>query len=129
MLSFEVACAAHDWPTQRSVFRRRSKYSCIFGAENSAPQCLALMIEVCYRFLLKSFINGFPLQQIVFVYRKSDLKKRLISLSPDIRTLSRNNFFSPRTIWVDFYPAIKCPSLFQNPQNLACTRILPGYPM
>jgi len=41
MLSFEVACAAHDRPTQRIVFRRRSKFSCIFGVENSAAECLA----------------------------------------------------------------------------------------
>jgi len=52
-----------------------------------------LMIEVCYRFLLKLFSNGFPLQQIVFISRESDLKKRLISPSPHIRTLTRNNFF------------------------------------
>src|SRR6218665_1591282 len=110
MLSFEVAYAAHDWPTQKSVYRRRSKYSCIFGAENSAAQCLAfnersllqISPEIIYQWLS---INRIYLSQV-------RPEKTLNIAQPHIRTLSQNNFFSPRTIWVDFYPAIKCPGLF-----------------
>src|SRR6218665_3240727 len=96
MLSFEIAYTAHDWPTQRSVFRRRIKFSCIFGAENSAAECLAfndrslqqISPEVIYQWLSITTDRIYFCQTTSIVHAKLDYCNSLF-LNIDVTQINR----------------------------------------